>query len=458
MVAQSDSELTAAFARARKQGEPHQMLEADFIAHYQEHNGQLRLNYGRRRGLTVQGLAQYMVDTHDEQSVEKALRRIYRDLVRAAVKSGQNVPAEVIVQHDELRTAFVNQLRYERGRHTSFDPRAGAITTGHGYRVKRQDGKEPTPEQVAEIAEGVAEIEAVVGDLSDIMAEMGLTIAHTSGKHPFLSRAGGMYNISEGTISTGCRVGGRDVPSLAHELAHGLDETGGERAGVDERAEHSLADREAYLGVGVGEVIREARLRMNSPYIVNEMLSRKRRSGAEKDAASVTRIRMSGKKYWRQPHEIWARLCEQYVATELAARGQEGAVSVEGDYSEIPGYWRQEVFDEFRPAIRDGIERRLAIIRGVDPHALILSSQPRAKRLVKPGEPTREYQSIKMQRGYTQDAPRVELRSFGDGWQVIKEDFNGDEWVTHELSAAGLDREDAEAVAIRILKDGQGAL
>jgi hypothetical protein len=55
-----------------------------------------------------------------------------------------------------------------------------------GYKVKRQDGKEIHDKQIAEIDTGINEIQAAVGTTKDIMQKSDLTIAHTSGKFPFL--------------------------------------------------------------------------------------------------------------------------------------------------------------------------------------------------------------------------------------------------------------------------------
>ena len=93
------------------------------------------------------------------------------------------------------------------------------MQTDRGYKVKCQDGKPITPEHIAEIDQAVAEIESVVDSLQDLFLQTDITIAHTSGKHPFLSGAGDMHHYDERTVTMGTRA----CNAMAHELGNWLD-------------------------------------------------------------------------------------------------------------------------------------------------------------------------------------------------------------------------------------------
>ena len=93
------------------------------------------------------------------------------------------------------------------------------MQTDRGFKVKRQDGKPITPEQIAEINQAVAEVESVVGSLQNLFLQTDITIAHTFGKHPFLSGAGGMDHYDERIVTMGTRA----YNAMVHELGNWLD-------------------------------------------------------------------------------------------------------------------------------------------------------------------------------------------------------------------------------------------
>jgi 2'-5' RNA ligase len=168
-------------------------------------------------------------------------RTEYNDLVKKAVSQGKPVPQAVIDQKPEFKLAQDARERYEKGRHTSFANKSAAINDTmqkeEGFKVKRQDGKPITDAQIKEISDGVSDVVKVLGGpLRDAMRGTDLTIAHTSGKHPFLSDAGGMYHPVDRTITAGIEdFLGRPVKALAHELGHWFDFESGRAIGVKSR-------------------------------------------------------------------------------------------------------------------------------------------------------------------------------------------------------------------------------
>jgi len=144
---------------------------------------------------------------------------IYVKLVKEAIKHGKPVPEPVIAQYPEFTVAANARARYQKGWKTSFADQSIAVDntmqTDQGYKVKRQDGKK----QIAEIDQAVAEVESVEGSLQDLFLQTDITIARTSGKHPFLSGAGGMYHYNEKTVT----MGTHPCNAMAHELGVWLD-------------------------------------------------------------------------------------------------------------------------------------------------------------------------------------------------------------------------------------------
>lgn len=298
-------------------------------------------------------------------------RDAYIDLVKQAISKGKTVPAEVIAQRPEFQKARDARARYEKGRHTSFANESAAVDRTmqreRGYKVKRQDGKAIGAAQIEEIARGVSEVEEVLGPLSDLMRRSDLTIAHTSGKHPFLDKAGGMYMPSERTVTMGVMDQiGRPIQSLAHELGHWLDIEAGAALGSSSRVStrnsntnrptSSLAAAERYK-----DLIEEARRRINDTRQVYRMVREKQSQQETPEAkAQVERTQVMLGPYWDSPHEIFARLCEQYITT---IRGK-GGVSSENDYTGKPGWWTADDFARLAPRLAAEIGRRIAILGG----------------------------------------------------------------------------------------------
>ena len=147
----------------------------------------------------------------------------YVELVKEAIKHAKPLPESVIAQYLEFSVAANARTRYEKGWKTSFTNKSIAVDntmqTDRGYKVKCQDGKPITPEQIVEIDQAVAEVESVVDSLQNLFLQTDITIAHTSGKRPFLSGAGGMYHYDERTVTMGTRA----CNAMVHELGNWLD-------------------------------------------------------------------------------------------------------------------------------------------------------------------------------------------------------------------------------------------
>ena len=322
----------------------------------------------------------------DRTYFESTWQREYNATVKKAISKGKPVPQAVIDQQPEFKLAETARERYEKGRRTSFGNRTIAINEDmkkdRGFKVKRQDGKDITSEQIAEITRGIDEIEAVTGTMKDLFGMTDITIAHTSGKHPFLAKSGGQYSPSDRTVTTGVdnKYIKQPIPSLAHELGHWLDIEAGKATGArstertrkrSRRDTSSLAVHDFNRGIGGSQLLRDARQTMRDSHIVPKLLKVKMGTLTDNESkAEVEEIKVVLGPYWSSPSEIWARLVEQYVSDELRINGYETTqrgkrdsyVAVRTDYTKHAAYWNQDDFDKMKPMIKKGIERRISII------------------------------------------------------------------------------------------------
>lgn len=317
-------------------------------------------------------------------SVIKELRDEYIKTVKKAISTGEKVPAAIIAQRPEFKKAVDARARYDKGRHTSFANESAAIDRtnrdARGYKTKRQDGKQITEAQKAEIESIVDDVEQAVGPLADILRSTGLTIAHTSGKYPFMkSSASGLYHPSDRSITIGLTLIGIKMRAATHELGHWLDYVAGEAKSLTTRVPNksgkyaessalsevakraSYTDTDAMLAEERG-LINDATRKINETYKVMKKLradSGKAETQEQKQEIEEVKFRLTP--YWREPREVWARLFEQYVANKIGRQG-EGNNSPK-HYAATPGWWTQADFDAMAPTIEKIIQQKIEAVR-----------------------------------------------------------------------------------------------
>lgn len=310
----------------------------------------------------------------------KSYERAYEAIVRNAISKGFTVPEEIIATNPLFRTAKDARERYEKGRHTSFGNKSGIVDSSmqeeRGYKVKRQDGKRITGEQVAEIAAAMDEIESVIGPVRDILRNGDVTIAHTNGKRPFLSTdAGGMYHPTERTITTGTcnRITGSRIPVQAHEFGHFLDDEAGAAQNIEVRIFNSggrrssrvvrylsEADNRQFSSTHDENLIRDAKACMIRSREVERILTSKDKHADHDVQVAKEYLSVRVGLNYNSARETWARLFEQYISTKLEGRAE---FSADSDYTNTLGFWKKEDFERFIPRIEAQIERRLALVR-----------------------------------------------------------------------------------------------
>lgn len=341
--------------------EPWQMLESEYIdfraTHWVTYLETHRPSSPRRDSTIAE------INARDEWFV-KRMRKDYHKVIRSAIREKLSIPQHVLAQ-TSLRKLRDDYAAYLKGRHTSFANVSDAIDRSLvpviGCKVKRQDGKPISDAQKEEIVAAVQEVEAVIGPLADILRHIDLTISHTSGKHPFLNNAGGQYLSSERTVSVGCSdKKGVPVKAFAHEIAHALDGAAGKLAGmVRTQGKHDgfLSDEDSER-----ILLCEIRARMNAKYHVLEYLAKRQPKDAKNDdeRVEIERRRLHLGPYWQRPCEVFARLFEQYIATESNGAA---AVSVEKEYANMAGWWSSTAFATIRDHVTGMIARRLELLR-----------------------------------------------------------------------------------------------
>jgi len=294
-------------------------------------------------------------------------KELYAKKIKEALKHGEAVPVSVVTQQAAFGSTQEKRRRYDKGRRTSYGNSTEAVNDSmqatRGYKVKRQDGKPITAEQMKEIGDGFRDIESVFGNLADVLRQGNVTIAHTSGKHPFLSTSGGKFYSGENTITMG--VGG--VRSLAHEWAHYTDSEAGKKLNYEGRAlkgrrvvTHSLLSNKDYRD---NLLLNKAKAKMNHWKLAFQIAKAKKTDFPDPaDWDRVENIKLMLSPYWREPHEVFARLAEQYVAVKLGRDG--AACHSPQEYYEMPGWWSEKDFKELEPMIEQEINQRLAVLRG----------------------------------------------------------------------------------------------
>jgi len=168
------------------------------------------------------------------------------------------------------------------------------------------------------------------------MNKEDLTIAHTSGKYPFLSQYGGLYHPSEKSISIGT-----GTKATAHEIIHALDWAS------------KIPDQPLYDY----KLLAIAKANMNTG--VEKAISLSRKEGEELEDARRFRIRMGA--YWYRVEEVWARLIEQYIAYKNPI--QTTAYDSFNYYTKSPGWWKETSFIAMLPMIEVELKRKLELAK-----------------------------------------------------------------------------------------------
>ena len=338
----------------------------------------------QKHEVAIKFWGQTLVQLRDPESKryhaeEDSARKQYGQVVRKALSTGKDVSEDIINSRLEFRTAKTARERYEKGKHTSFANRSIAINEQmreeQGFKVKRQDGKPITAEQIKEISNGVDEVEKAIGPLHDLFEKTDITIAHTSGKYPFLTGFGGLYTIQEKTVTMGVE----GAQALAHEVAHWLDNEAGNAMGVKERVYNksgksaittALSEKGDSIYVGRFQeaglsLIGKARRSMTDTRLVQQLF-RSERSATEltNQKPELAKVKVHLGAYWNRGSEIWARLVEQYVAETLGHKGD--SVDSPAVYEKTPGWWSKEEFSKMVPELELEIKKRVRELRGSD--------------------------------------------------------------------------------------------
>ncbi len=281
-----------------------------------------------------------------------SIREKYQKEVKDAIKHGKPVPIEVIKQYPEFTKSADARERYEKGKHTSFANDSIAVDIKHkgthGIKIKLQDGSAMTEKYAEDIIKTVDQYEAVFKDIKPILASENVTIAHTKGKHPFLSTAAGVYHPSDITVTMGMNGVG------AHELTHMLDET----------AKKLNKDKPLYDY----NLLALAKKNLNGGLYAIERALKISKYKTEEEQKKARELRYKLGAYWQRPEEVNARLVEQYIAYKDKNTPHTETKLLHdsySDYTTLPGYWDDEIFQTFIPAIEVEMKRKIELANSV---------------------------------------------------------------------------------------------
>lgn len=279
-----------------------------------------------------------------QKTNDNYLRDQWKKQVKEAISKGKPVPYDVIKAYPEFTKAQDARERYDKGRHTSFANVSIAVDKTHqenkGIKIKLQDGTAMQDKYADEILKSISQYQSVVGDITTIMKKENLTIAHTKGKHPFLSTYAGVYHLTDKTVTMG-------YPGVAaHELTHFIDETAKKHKDQPKYNFELLARAETSMNGGI------------------ENLLSLSKSKSPEDIKKAREFRFHIGAYHKRPEEIFARLVEQYTAynhRSEQAQNYELSTYKYDDYKNTPSYWSEEIFVQLLPQLKSEIERKIKL-------------------------------------------------------------------------------------------------
>ena len=213
---------------------------------------------------------------------------------------------------------------YLKGLETSFGEKNAKDTLkkDYGVKIKRQNGKEMTPDEVGMLKTVIDHTYNSMGNpkvLRKFAEERGLIISFTGDKNAFLRKAVGLYVPTENTIAAG--PGMREV--MPHEMTHFVDDVLGTMLGQE--------------GKGRG-------------YYASEMQNSDVGMITSEGRRSFTRDKRTRGAYWGRSCEVFARMVEQYSAIN-DGKGER--------YYPMAGYWTKENFEKLSPKILAVLKERL---------------------------------------------------------------------------------------------------
>lgn len=114
---------------------------------------------------------------------------------------------------------------YAKASETSFGEKNAQddLLASHGVKIKRQNGKPLTPEDIKVIRTALDQNMAIYGNKSQTHKQSGLKVAYTGDKMIFARKAIGLFHPYYMTVSFGSTDKGSNGMTLAHELAHYYD-------------------------------------------------------------------------------------------------------------------------------------------------------------------------------------------------------------------------------------------
>lgn len=288
---------------------------------------------------------------NQSQANKDAFKKTYIATVKKLISQGFAVTPEMIAQFPEFTKAVNARARYEKGYKTSFANKSSAVDNstkeGFGFKVKRQDGEAITPAQIKEITDASYEFEQAFGKVKDIIEKSDLTVAHTNGKHPFLSDAGGLHNRKENTISVGVdyKIGDEvtQQKAFAHELTHFIDNQSGT---MDKSYNEELWKKALNMINGSSWEIERA-IKLGNKLTPEER-------------AKHRELKSRIGEYWRRRSEVFARLAEEYIAYKGLAKEASNGMDY---YHNAFGYWKPEAMAELAPMLEAQMAEKIAQAR-----------------------------------------------------------------------------------------------
>lgn len=136
---------------------------------------------------------------------------------------------DIRVQREDLSNSYLQAMETSFGDSNTND----ALKEKFGIFVKRQNGSKINEIEINQIEVAWQQVQTVFGNLKTNAENVNMKISHTGEKFVFASKSIGMYVDIMNTIAVSNKYGADEFKNtLAHEVAHWIDNTIGKQQGV----------------------------------------------------------------------------------------------------------------------------------------------------------------------------------------------------------------------------------
>jgi hypothetical protein len=280
--------------------------------------------------------------------VRKELELLRQEYIGLAIQKNIDMPERILAQYPRDRFTIDYQMRSRANKGIWFS-RANRVGTEdyslsdrYGVLLRRQDRSSVTAHELDLVRVGLDELLSVFESLPDLLRALNVTIIYTASRGIYRSpNAIGAYNSIYSTVAVrefGEQKAAHEtfkIPSMGHEILGHLLDTASTPCQVE--LEKIIGPRVPIFRQNYCVSLLDAYNQLNDSLIFEAL----------RTMIGYEPLYTNNPRFYR-PSEVYARLVEQYVATQLAKNGSPHPVSVYdlSDYFSARGYWREDQWNK----------------------------------------------------------------------------------------------------------------